>query len=107
MSRSDHIQISGLEGYSYTLTFSAPVTDPVMHIASVASTLQFQAGTGTARVSGSPNFSVSGSTVTGDPQNDAGGTIRLLGEISTVRFTATPLYSPPVEDGIVIQVGAR
>src|SRR5262245_18664837 len=106
LPRSDHIQISGIENGSYTLSFGSPVTEPTLHIASLASTIQFPPGTQITRISGSSSFSVSGTTVTGNAANVAGGTIRLSGRISSIGFTATALYEPGVEDGIVLQVGA-
>jgi len=106
LAHTDHIQVSGFESYSYTLSFGAPVTDPVLHIASLGSTLQFPAGTQITRVSGAPNFTVSGNVVSGGAPDVAGGTIRLVGSIGSTSFTATTLYSPPVEDGVVLQVGA-
>ena len=106
LALSDHIQISGATSASYTLNFGASVTDPVVHLASVASTLHFPSVGRIVRVSGSSGFTVSGNTVTGDLSNAAGGTVRLVGTFSSVAFTATTLYDPPVEDGIALQVGA-
>ena len=103
LPRSDHIQISGFTNSSYRLGFGAPVTDPLLHVASLASTLQFPAGTQITRVSGSAGFTVSGSTVTGDVSNNAGGTIRLVGGVGSISFTATSLDVPPADDGVVLQ----
>ena len=105
LARTDHIQISGYESYSYVLSFRTPVTDPVLHIASLASRLAFPSGVQLVRVSGSSNFTVVRNTVTGDAGNTAGGTIRLVGSIGSIAFTATTLIAPPVEDGVVLQVG--
>src|SRR5947209_13122441 len=49
---SDAIQFIGSSGNSYTLTFSTPVTDPVLDFGSIGSTLHFPAGTTITRLSG-------------------------------------------------------
>jgi hypothetical protein len=43
LARSDEIQISGGTGYAYTLRFGGPVTDPILHLASLASQITFTA----------------------------------------------------------------
>ena len=110
---SDAIGIRGLTGYAYTLEFSEPVKDPVLHVVSLASTLTFP-GIAVTKVSGQSTFTVSGSSVTGAlddgstvPSNDANGTIQLEGTYETVSFSATPVFSTTVGDGIAIQIGAR
>ena len=42
---SDAIEFNGYQGNSYTLQFGAPVTDPILHLYSLASTLAFPDGT--------------------------------------------------------------
>jgi hypothetical protein len=105
LAQTDHLQVSGTSAASYTLTFATPVVNPIIHIASLASTLQFAAGMQIERISGSPNFTVAGSTVNGDTSNNAGGTIRLLTKAGAVGFTATVLQSG-LDDGVAVQVGA-
>lgn len=101
---SDAIQFIGSPGGSYTLRFGAPVTDPVLHLGSLASTLEFPAGTQITRLSGDSQFSVSGSTVSGaveEPTDDANGSVRLSGTFTSIAFTATFQGS----DGIYLQAG--
>ena len=91
---------------TYVLEFDVPVTDPVIHLLSLASTMTFEQGT-VVRLSGQPSFSVSGNSVSGVISdggfpNDSNGTVQLLGTFSSITFTAT--YSRTV-DGIGIQVG--
>ncbi|MEA2248783.1 MAG: hypothetical protein QOH46_3312, partial [Solirubrobacteraceae bacterium] len=65
LSRSDAPDFFGSTGSTYTLSFGAPVKDPVIHLSSLSSTLQFEAGTSVSRVSGDDDFAASGSTVSG------------------------------------------
>ena len=113
LATSDEIQISGFQGFSYTLQFGAPVTDPVLELASLASRLDFPAGTQITRLSGDSNFSVSGASVIGalappgpDGLSDANGTVQLTGTFQSISFSATPTYNAGSEDGILVQVGA-
>ncbi len=101
---SDAIHFLGSPGGSYALQLGAPVTDPVLHLGSLASTLEFPAGTQITRLSGDSQFSVSGSTVTGAvelPTDDANGSVRLTGTFTSIPFRATFQGS----DGIFLQVG--
>jgi hypothetical protein len=102
---SDGIEIRGSTlTDSYSVTFSRAVVDPVLHFASLASTLTFQ-GVNPARISGDATFLVSGNTVSGTASgsNDSNGTIRLDGVFTTFSFTA---FIPQASgDGIAIQVG--
>jgi hypothetical protein len=97
---------------SYTLNFGAPTTGPVLHLGSLGSTLQFPPGTSITRISGRDDgFAVSGSTVTGAPnntvdsngENDSNGTVRLNGTFQSISFTASTSFAL---DGIYLQVGA-
>lgn len=103
--RSDAINFNAADGNSYTLRFGTPVANPVLHLASLGSTLHFPAGTLIARLSGAPEFSVSGSNVVGTlaQPDDARGTVRLLGTFSSIGFTTT---SSAQVDGVYLQVGA-
>ena len=107
LAKSDAIHFSGNPGYSYTLQFGSARRDPVLHLGSLASVLEFPAGTQITRVSGDAEFGVSGSSVTGGVQgsDDANGTVRLNGDFTSVSFSATPTYSGP-PDGIYVQVGS-
>jgi hypothetical protein len=102
---SDGIEIRGSSSTdSYSVTFSRAVVDPVLHFASLASTLTFL-GVNPAKVSGESTFLVSGNTVSGTPSGstDSNGTIRLSGVFTSFSFTA---FIPQASgDGIAIQVG--
>jgi len=93
---------------TYTITFAAPVTNPLLHIASNASTLTFIGSTPT-RVSGDERLSVVGNQVIGSDYNspsntDANGTVMFSGTFTSLTFTAQ--YSGPGSiDGITLQVG--
>ncbi len=105
LAASDAIQFIGASGNSYTLQFANPVTDPVLHLASIASTLHFPPGTVVTRLSGDAEFSVAGSDVVGAldlPADDGNGTVRLSGTFSSIPFSTTF----PGSDGIILQVGA-
>jgi hypothetical protein len=120
---TDEIQVSGTSSAAYEIQFLAPVTDPILEIGSLASKLTFTDLGGipiaVTRLSGESesgvrNFTVSGSSVSGTPNagigtsgnSDASGTIKLTGTFTTVKFTATKLYSAPAEDGIILQLGS-
>jgi hypothetical protein len=123
---TDEIQVSGTSSAEYEIQFLAPVTDPILEIGSLASKLTFTDLSGTlpspiavTRLSGESqsgvrNFTVSGSSVSGtlntgigtSGNSDASGTIKLTGTFTTVKFTATKLYSAPAEDGIILQLGS-
>jgi hypothetical protein len=107
LATSDSIHFRGATGNSYTLQFGSPVTDPVLHFASLASTLHFPPGTAIERVSGDAEFSVSDSDVVGQAQDvpagdDANGTIRLKGRFTSISYSTTYMGT----DGIYLQVGA-
>ena len=95
--------------YSYTLAFDPPVTDPVFHFVSLASTVTFAEGQ-LVRISGQPSFTVSGNSVSGvlfdsGFPNDSNGTVQLNGTFSSINFSAT--YESGSVDGVGLQVGVR
>lgn len=102
----------------YSVTFGTPITDPILHIGSLASVLTFTlpAGVTLGMVSGETNFTVAGNTLTGEfvspPQccgsDDRHGTIRLTGTLDSFSFSAhaLQLFQPGDIDGIDIQIGA-
>jgi hypothetical protein len=96
---------------TYTISFGVPVRNPVLHIASNASVLDFSGGL-PQRVSGDQRFTVIGSQVRGSDFNDpngtdANGTVRFNGLISSLSFTAQYVGPAPTgADGITITVGA-
>ena len=115
LAKTDVIQIgANSPPESYTLTFGAPVTDPVIEIGSLASTLAFPAGTQITKIVGQSGFTVSGSTVNGAPDtalgpdgiNDSNGTIQLSGTFTSISFTATTSVAFGQDDGGILQVGA-
>ncbi len=92
--------------FSYTLTFASAVTDPVLHIANLGTTLTFSSGTQITRVSGQSGFSVSGTTVSGVPEGsvDRSGTVRISGTVTSLTFTTQG--DQGFDDQIYLQVGA-
>lgn len=116
LPKSDVIQISGAPGAHYTINFrngaGTPVSvkDPVLHLASLGSTLTFTTGAPT-RLTSENNFRVVGSQVIGDASNtirpsgnsDSSGSIKFTGAYTRIDFTATPNYTGP-EDGILVQL---
>ena len=94
---TDYIKILGSSTpRTYTVTFSQPVLDPVLHLGSLASTLNLSSSA--MRLSGQQNFRVLGTTVRGDLSDLAfpeysNGTVRLPGQFSTFTFTTTANYS--------------
>jgi hypothetical protein len=106
LTASDAIHFRGAGGNSYTLDFGATVTDPVLHLGSLGSTLHFPAGTVISRLSGDAEFGVSGADVIGAADDtpsgdDANGTVRLSGSFTSIPFTT----DFPGTDGIYLQVG--
>jgi len=110
---SDAVGIVGSNGNAYTLTFGAPVQDPILHLGSLASTLAFPAGTVITKVSGQDTLTVTGSSVSGVARNldetdstDSNGTVRIQGLIGSISFSATPTFNGgTTNDGIYLQVG--
>ena len=114
LPHSDAIEFRAEElvPHSYTLSFGGPTTDPVLHLGSLGTTLEFPQGTSITRLSGkNDGFAVAGSTITGAGDttvdayglNDSNGTVRLNGTFSSITFTASTTYHL---DGIILQVGA-
>jgi hypothetical protein len=106
---SDAIEFQGAAGYSYTLDLGAPTPNPVIHLASLASTLDFGSGVSVQRISGEPGFTASGHQVSGQlalADGDSDGTVRLAGTYEHLTFTTSPDYADSNPDGIYVQVGA-
>jgi hypothetical protein len=95
---------------TYTVTFSAPVTDVRVHLGSLASVVTFNQPV--TRLSGQSSFRVTGSTVTGavdnsDSLTDSNGTIGLSGTLNSFSFTTVGLPNVGLADGIAMQISAR
>jgi hypothetical protein len=104
----DYVEIQGslITPFTYTITFSAPVVNPILHVGSLASAIVFP-GISLTKASGEPEFVVAGSTVTGQSSLDRNGTVVLNGTFSTISFTVTALaLFNNDRDGVAIQVGA-
>jgi hypothetical protein len=99
--------IVAMTGRVFEITFGAPIQDPVLHLASCGSTLDF-APQIPAEVSGDAAFTVSGSTVSGQPMNpaDANGTVRVPGTFTSLTFSVTTAGGAS-GDGIYLQVGGQ
>lgn len=95
---------------TYTITFGTAVVDPILLIASNASTLTFSATptfiSGTTAAT--KEFVVSGNQVIGGDYNgaytDANGTVKFTGTFTNLSFTAV-YAGTGVQDGIGLQVG--
>lgn len=114
LATSDVVEILGPNPaltFTYLVNFSSPVTNPRMHISSLASTLTFSSGV--TKLSGQSDFSVAGNTVTGvlhdtgTDVTDSNGTIELGGTFSSFTFTAQATQTfLNTGDGIEVQIGA-
>ena len=93
----------------FSLEFQTPIQDPVLHLKSLGSIVTFDPGIQISRLSGSPGFQNTGSTVTGDDSIDpdeSAGTVRLLGQFTHITFTTTPSSAfPGIPDGIFLLCG--
>ena len=118
---SDMIEMVGhFEGSAFEVRFRLPVKNPVFHLGSLASELEFRdlaAGTRVDRLSGDDHFEVDGNKVRGqfaDPvvgpdgtlgPSDSNGSVRLRGTFPSIRFTLTPTYTAGSPDGVHLQIG--
>jgi len=97
--------------FTYTVTFGSAIKDPIMHLYSLASILDFP-GITLTKVSGEPAFVVSGSSVAGEdldpnPLYDRSGTILLNGTFTSFTFSAHCTVPCNLDrDGIDVQIGA-
>jgi hypothetical protein len=108
LATTDTVEFRGqFPATSYTLGFSSPVTNPRLHLATLASTLDF-GSIPLTKLSGDADFVVAGSTVDGEfhGSTDSNGTILLTGTFTSISFSATFGATPNDGDGIDIQVGA-
>jgi hypothetical protein len=108
LATSDTVEVIAAENasHTYTVSFAMPVTNPRVHVYSLASTLTFN--TTVIRVSGQAAFVVSGANAVvgeyldGTTPNDANGTIELPGTMTGFTFTAEPLGA--FSDGLLLQI---
>ncbi len=93
---------------TFTITFGAPVQDPVLQLASFGSLFTFLPGTPVAKVSGDPALTVTSNTASGVVSTrDTTGTIRLYGLYTSIEFRAEPNFADgQAPDGIYLQIGA-
>ncbi|WP_328876362.1 hypothetical protein OHT76_43520 [Streptomyces sp. NBC_00287] len=120
---SDLVEIVGLRGgSSFRVEFDAEVKDPVFHLGSLASTLEFldlPVGTEVTRLSGDATefkeFKVDGNKVMGKvfqppPEStestDSDGSVRLNGLFRSIAFTLKPRFTGGEgHDGVHLQIG--
>jgi hypothetical protein len=101
LARADAPELFGTDPAApYTITFGAPVRDPIIHFESLASTVTFSAPV--AKRSGDPEFVVSGNTVSSPP--DHNGSVQLSGDFTSIPFTVLWTGSSQ-PDGIDFAVG--
>lgn len=106
LATSDAIEFVGASAApTYVITFNRVVRNPVIHLRSFASTLDF-GGPSVVKLSGESTLTVSGSTVSGVTDDnptghDSNGTIQLPGLFTSLTFTAS--YAST--DGIDMQIG--
>ena len=65
LAQHDTVALYVGTGHSYTVTLTDTLTNPVLHIGSLASTFRFPAGTQITKLSGQDTFTVSGNSVSG------------------------------------------
>ncbi|MER7780441.1 hypothetical protein ABTZ21_36560 [Streptomyces sp. NPDC096191] len=120
---TDLMEIVGLRGgSSFRVEFDAEVKDPVFHLGSLASTLEFldlPVGTEVARLSGDATdfkkFTVDGNKVMGKAfqpdigateTTDSDGSVRLNGLFRSIAFTLKPNFTGGEgNDGVHLQIG--
>lgn len=107
-------------GHTYTITFSKPVHNPILHVRSLASTLTFSGET-LIKLCGQQGFSASGNQVSGincmgggapPVDSDYNGTVRVHAWVNQLTFTAVFDASRPdcvgaSVDGFHLQIGAE
>jgi hypothetical protein len=102
LSMGDAIRFVAGPNTSYTLNFGQPVLDPVLHLRSLASTLEFPAETPVLKVSGDPELTADIGGVAGQPGGDEGnGTVRVRGRYTSLTFTT----QSSAADEVLLQVG--
>lgn len=116
------IEIQSARGNSFTLTFGAPLTDPIIDLGSLGSllTITDPPGVTITGLSGDDNhFHAAGNTVSGQgknlttlpdglPTTDSNGSVQLTGTFTSITFTLEPHPDDhfPTE-GVYFQIGGR
>jgi hypothetical protein len=105
LAMSDAPELTGTNPAStYTITFGAPVRNPILHLSSLASVLTFPAATRISKLSGDSRLVVSDNTVSGSFP-DVAGSVQFAGDFETLSFTA--LWTGSAQpDGVDFAVGA-
>lgn len=106
-------------GGTFRIGFSAPVTDPILYLGSVGSTLRFDVPTPLTPISGQQGFHVDGTVVTGEATTgpppgalpDSSGVVQVPGTYTEIVFTAeanlTPTGGFPEFDGMYFHLCAH
>ena len=108
LSGSDDLYLVALDEHLCTVTFTSPVQDPVLQLASLGSVITFAPGTIVTRISGDEKVTLVGSSVTGTGAGslDGNATIGLSGVFMTIAFTLKSNFPRGARgDGIYVQVG--
>ena len=110
LPNGDTAYIEPREGDRFTLVFGGQVRDPVVHLASLGSTLTFLDGVTAVKLSGDDRFVVTGSTVAGTVVpglDDTGGSVQFPGTHTSLSFTVSLNFiGGSGEDGIYVHAGA-
>jgi hypothetical protein len=107
-ANSDLVYIEGLPSAPrFTLTFSSPIRDPMLQLASFGSVMTFDPGTELTLISGDDTLKVDGNTVTGAVfgSADSNGTFRVSGLFMTLGFTVAYVGPGAGPDGVYMQIG--
>jgi len=115
---TDMVEITGGPSHTFTLTFTAPIQNPILMLGSLGSTMTFPPGTSLTRISGDNGFHTLGPTVTGTAANavtrpdgtlgptDSNGTVRLNATLTAITFTLVPTFTGGSgTDGVYLQLG--
>lgn len=107
LPHSDTVNIVGSPGSRFIVSFSQPVLNPVLFLASFGCIMTLPTGTEVNRISGDGGFNVAANTVSGTAMNsnDSNGTIQLMGTFTSIPFSLEPNYVGGSQmDGIYLHV---
>jgi hypothetical protein len=93
----------------FTLVFGGTVSDPVLHLHSLGSSLAFEGDLTLRKLSGDSSFDVRGSTISGGGAGaaDADGSAQIVGPVRVLRFSARNNNAGGSVDGIYLQLCSR